>query len=818
MTYTVPNFGPENKNIIIRQLLQGGFFNISSLSTSSLYGVDYNIDAIWNQQDISYSINNLSAAHTTSGFIEPASYVNFTPHMTGYLTAAFELWDDIVAINLNSTTSSSANIALNFSSTTQESGTYARTFGNLNSVTTSIPNDITPNDITLNDAEIWFNSTWQELDTDADYFVGSRAVMVGLHEIGHALGLQHGGRYDASITPNPTFSANSGYSEDTNQYTVMSYFAAGANGNGTNHVFNGIRYEAATPLLNDIFTLQAVYGADFSTRQGNTTYGFNSTAGNEAYNFSSTIDRVVAIWDGGGIDTIDVSGWNTNQIVNLNNGTFSSVGHLTNNLSIAYSNDFRSTIENAIGGSGNDILIGNAAANQLTGGAGADTFEGGAGNDVLNGGAGFDTASYAGSASGVNINLAASIYSGGDAVGDTLTSIEAIVGSGFADTITGSAGDDTIEGGAGNDILSGGSGIDTVSYAGSTFGVTVHLDNPTAQNTVQQGIDTISGFENILGSSQADSLWGDAGNNVINGGAGFDYIVSGGGTNALIGGDGGDTYVVQGVNDVVTEAVGGGYDVVLAQTNLMLAAGSEVEALAVNTTAGITLTGNEFQQTLSGNVGNDTLNGGGGNDLLISGAGTNTLVGGSGSDIYYSQGVNDIVTELAGGGFDVVLAAGNLTLAAGSEVEVIAVDTTSGVTIVGSDTNQTILGGAGNDRFIGGLGNDSLTGSGGADTFVLRNTFADRDFIADFVSGTDKLEISAALFGGGLAAGVLSGAQFLSGAGAVSATTAAQRFIYNSSTGNLLFDADGNGAGAAVLFANLSSIPTLTAADFLIAV
>jgi Ca2+-binding RTX toxin-like protein len=335
---------------------------------------------------------------------------------------------------------------------------------------------------------------------------------------------------------------------------------------------------------------------------------------------------------------------------------------------------------------------------------------------------------------------------------------------------------------------------------------------------VQQGIDTLIGFENILGSSQADSLFGDNFDNVITGGAGFDTIVSGGGTNTLIGGADGDTYFVQGVNDVVTELVGGGFDIVLSQVNFTLAAGSEVEALAVNTTAGISLTGNELQQTLTGNVGNDVLSGGGGNDLLISGAGTNTLIGGTGADIYFAQGVNDIVTEFAGGGFDVVLAGGNLTLASNSEVEVIAVNTASGVTIVGSNITQTIQGGAGNDRFIGGLGNDTLTGSGGADTFVLFNTFADRDFITDFASGTDKLEISAALFGGGLSAGVLSGAQFFSGAGAVSATTAAQRFIYNSSTGNLLFDADGNGAGAAVLFANLSSIPTLTAADFLIAV
>jgi Ca2+-binding RTX toxin-like protein len=384
------------------------------------------------------------------------------------------------------------------------------------------------------------------------------------------------------------------------------------------------------------------------------------------------------------------------------------------------------------------------------------------------------------------------------------------------DVFQGGAGADFVSGGAGDDRLDGGGGNDTVSYANSALGVTVHLDNPTSQDTVQQGLDTLIGFENIIGSASHDSLWGDAANNTITGGAGFDTIVSGGGTNILIGGADGDTYFVQGLNDTVTEAIGGGYDVVLAQTNFTLAAGSEVEALAVNTTAGIVLTGNELQQVLTGGVGDDTLNAGGGNDLLISGAGTNTLAGGTGDDIYYAQGTNDIITEIAGGGFDVVLAGGNLTLASNSEVEVLAVNTASGVTIIGSDITQTIQGGAGNDRFVGGLGNDTLTGSGGADTFVLRNTFVDRDFITDFTSGSDKIEISASLFGGGLSAGGLTAAQFLSGAGAVAATTAAQRFIYNSSTGNLYFDADGNGAGASVIIANLSNVGALTASDFII--
>jgi serralysin len=491
--------------------------------------------------------------------------------------------------------------------------------------------------------------------------------------------------------------------------------------------------------------------------------------------------------------------------------------------STSVSDNFGLTISLAPGGPINgspadDILFGTFRHEIMNGYAGDDIFYGSGGADIIDGGLlGTDTVNYSLSLAGVTVNLAVAIQGGlGDAQGDNLISIENVVGSALADNIAGSGANNIIEGGAGDDILNGGLGTDTVSYVSSTFGVTVHLDNPTSQNTVQQGMDTIIGFENIIGSNSHDSLWGDAGNNVIEGRDGFDTIVSGGGINVLIGGAGGDTYFAQGSFDTVTEAIGGGYDVVLAQTNFALGAGSEVEALAVNTAAGITISGNEFGQTLTGNVGNDILNGGGGNDLLISGAGTNTLAGGANDDIYYAQGTNDIITELAGGGFDVVLAGGNLTLAANSEVEVIAVNTANGVTIIGSDITQTIQGGGGNDRFVGGLGNDTLTGSGGADTFVLRNTFEDRDFITDFTSGSDKIEISASLFGGGLSAGGLTAAQFLSGAGAVAATTSAQRFIYNSSTGNLYFDADGNGAGASVIIANLSNVGALTASDFII--
>ena len=131
----------------------------------------------------------------------------------------------------------------------------------------------------------------------------------------------------------------------------------------------------------------------------------------------------------------------------------------------------------------------------------------------------------------------------------------------------------------------------------------------------------------------------------------------------------------------------------------------------------------------------------------------------------------------------------------------------------GAGGDDNLNGNGGNDRMNGGAGHDYLTGGAGADTFVLLSTAADSDYISDFVSGTDFLEISAAAFGGGLAVGALSASQFLSSASGA-ATTSSQRFLYNSANGNLTFDADGNGAGAGVLIASLQNLPALGAGDF----
>ena len=117
-----------------------------------------------------------------------------------------------------------------------------------------------------------------------------------------------------------------------------------------------------TPMIHDIAAVQMLYGANLTTRVGDTIYGFNSNTGSSIYTIATASEsRVFAIWDAGGNDTLDLSGYSNNQLINLNPGTFSNAGALTGNLSIA----FGVTIENAIGGSGNDTIVGNDANNKI---------------------------------------------------------------------------------------------------------------------------------------------------------------------------------------------------------------------------------------------------------------------------------------------------------------------------------------------------------------------------------------------------------------------------------------------------------------------
>ncbi|EPF24135.1 Endo-1,3-1,4-beta-glycanase ExsH [Microcystis aeruginosa SPC777] len=137
--------------------------------------------------------------------------------------------------------------------------------------------------------------------------------------------------------------------------------------------------------------------------------------------------------------------------------------------------------------------------------------------------------------------------------------------------------------------------------------------------------------------------------------------------------------------------------------------------------------------------------------------------------------------------------------------------------ITGNSGNNILNGSDGNDTLIGGTGNDTITGGAGSDRFTFNNRNEGIDTITDFLSSQgDKIALSAAGFGSGLAAGVaITAAQFVLG---TTALNASNRFIYNTITGRLFFDGDGTGTLAAIQIATLSSKPTLTASNILVLV
>ena len=363
-----------------------------------------------------------------------------------------------------------------------------------------------------------------------------------------------------------------------------------------------------------------------------------------------------------------------------------------------------------LGAAGNDNFGGGAGDDLLDGREGDDLLSGDAGADQLIGGSGTDFAAYTLSAAAVSVSLFTGQGSGGDAQGDTLSGIENLQGSDFADVLEGDnganwlrglnganilrglGGDDLLEGGRDGDTLEGGEGADTLRAS---------LDVNSVDPQASGGIDT------LRGGAGNDVLYGDAGADLLDGGDGADQIFGGRDADTVLGGAGDDQINGGAGNDVIDAGDGlnrahgdDGDDAVSAGLGNDLLYGDAGNDVLTDLAGNNQLFGGVGDDVLTAGAGNDVLAGGSGNDRLDAGNGSNQLNGDAGNDVLISGSGNDTVD---GGVDDDSVASG-----AGNDV------------VVGGDGNDTLDAGTGTDRVDGGLGNDVL--SVGAMRSVLQDS------------------------------------------------------------------------------------------------
>ncbi|NVO00624.1 MAG: Ig-like domain-containing protein, partial [Geobacteraceae bacterium] len=356
-------------------------------------------------------------------------------------------------------------------------------------------------------------------------------------------------------------------------------------------------------------------------------------------------DSHANIFDGGaGIDTVSYDYASAGIKASLTAGLVTETGDATG--------DIFHNVENLTGSSFDDFLIGDSGINILRGGAGNDILEGMGGADIFDGGIGNNTASYEHANGAVICNLYQNKGYGGDALNDTYSNIQNLIGSRFADNLTGDNNDNIINGGLGDNVMVGLGGADTfiggddfdkVSY-NSAFdidagnGVTVSLSSDyTYLETGDAKGDLFFGIEKVEGTTGDDYLIGDDNNNVFTGNSGDDVLEGLGGADELYGNGGNNTASYQHSHEGVTASLS---STPADNINTGDAAGDYYNNIQ-------NLLGSNFDDTLVGDGQNNILTGGGGNDSIYlynpqapsQSVGNDTAYGGAANDTFYVSAV-----------------------------------------------------------------------------------------------------------------------------------------------------------------------------------
>ncbi len=508
---------------------------------------------------------------------------------------AFNLWRDVTGINFSEITTA-AQITLDDNAT----GAFANaTYSN--GVTTSG---------TVNVGTAWLTTYGTGLN--------SYSFQTYIHEIGHVLGLGHGGNYNG----NASYASDSLYLNDSWATTIMSYFDQ-----QENSYFAGLgftRQFAVTPMIADGIATTVLYGANTLTRTGNTTYGFNNTSGRAVYDATVNPGVAYTIYDSGGIDTLDYSGFTQNQTINLNAETFSSVGNRVGNVSIARG----VVIENAVGGTGNDRITGNDVANSIDlSRGGDDTVSGGGGDDAFFFGAAFNANDTVDGGAGSNDQIGLQgAYANLVLGATTLTGVEVISAlAGFSYNIT-----------TNNANVAAGQ---LLTIFGTNLGAADNL-------TVNASAET-DGSVRVYGGLGIDTFTGGAGNDGFYFGPGrfgaSDQVTGGGGTNDQIALDGDYTLTLDTRFDaevvvLLRSSSGPENNFNVTAGNAFTPTGQTRTIFALSVTNSVTINGageTDGILRIFGGTAGDTITGGSGADYIFGGNGGDTLNGGAGADIFF---------------------------------------------------------------------------------------------------------------------------------------------------------------------------------------